>query len=439
MSRLLYVFFFAFTTVLSCTIKRSVIADQTRASHIEVEPMEQILITCEEMRRNGENIFSGDLDLGSGSFSPTLLESCSEQIDNLPALQELNKLAEQIRGDDFDYQYGTIAYLYGRLHQYAMLRLTFAPMVRVRLMEESNDYYTARLRPKTSQTWQYLQHWYLESFSNYQFKGKFEAEAERVRPVLIAHYQSRSKLNLHDAEKAADAVIMDILDYAAGHFPSSLELRTKPRFLSLYKNKGTTITQFKSAIESLPVSAQIDELNKALLTGQEIRFIETLVQAIGDVNQGYESPLFYALANLDYVNLLLNAGANVNYQNGFGKTILYYAIELDRPDLINFLIHAGAHVNHAYASVEELKKRALDFEKYGYHAYSIRHGRRTPLMHAAQHSNPEIIKIFIDRGANLLATDDLDFTARDYAKAYGRPENVAFLDGMYNTGAFPSF
>ncbi len=43
---------------------KNLIADQTRASHIEVEPMEQILITCEEMRRNGENIFSGDLDFG---------------------------------------------------------------------------------------------------------------------------------------------------------------------------------------------------------------------------------------------------------------------------------------------------------------------------------------------------------------------------------------
>ena len=56
------------------------------------------------------------------------------------------------------------------------------------------------------------------------------------------------------------------------------------------------------------------------------------------------SPLFMTCGdgNLEYVKILINAGADVNYQTESGETALYAAIISANPDLVYYLITHGA-------------------------------------------------------------------------------------------------
>src|ERR1044072_8567325 len=80
---------------------------------------------------------------------------------------------------------------------------------------------------------------------------------------------------------------------------------------------------------------------------------------------------------------LLSRGAQADYQNGFGKTALYYAIELNDLPLVELLLSSEADVNHRY------KDPPGKDDYMAQCAYDISQWRRTPLMHAAQYAGPE--------------------------------------------------
>ncbi|MEH1010730.1 ankyrin repeat domain-containing protein [Campylobacter concisus] len=47
-------------------------------------------------------------------------------------------------------------------------------------------------------------------------------------------------------------------------------------------------------------------------------------------------------------------------------------------------------------------------------------------MHAAAHATPEILKLLIDNGADMNATDDAGFNALDYAIKDKNEKNIKF-------------
>jgi ankyrin repeat protein len=55
---------------------------------------------------------------------------------------------------------------------------------------------------------------------------------------------------------------------------------------------------------------------------------------------------------------------------------------------------------------------------------------RKPLMHAAQHGNPELIKLLLQRGAKLNSTDQKGFNAADYTRAGEKAENLNYLKSL---------
>lgn len=108
-----------------------------------------------------------------------------------------------------------------------------------------------------------------------------------------------------------------------------------------------------------------------------------------------DTPLAKAIkkkASPEIIASLIQAGANVNAEDGMGKTsLMLAAMRTAHPEIINLLIRAGAKVN---AKNDE---------------------GNTPLMSAvACNANPEIITILINAGADVNLKDETDCTAFDH-------------------------
>src|SRR5207249_10944248 len=99
-------------------------------------------------------------------------------------------------------------------------------------------------------------------------------------------------------------------------------------------------------------------LNVALLRQRPPAHLTLLVDRVGSLNYGDESALFFALRNHRNVRFLLDREAKIDYQNGFGKTPLFYAIGFNDRPLVELLLGRGADVNHRYVSSD--KKDKLD-------------------------------------------------------------------------------
>ena len=163
-------------------------------------------------------------------------------------------------------------------------------------------------------------------------------------------------------------------------------------------------------------------LNIALLLQRPAGHIALLVDRVGPLDYGDEPPLLFALRNHRNVRFLLDRGAKIDYQNGFGKTALFYAIGLNDHKLVELLLDRGADVNHRYALVT--KKDAFDC------AYNIEHTARTPLMHAAQHADVSMLKLLVRRGARLHEVDGMGYNATAYALNADRPSNSTHLKSL---------
>lgn len=83
--------------------------------------------------------------------------------------------------------------------------------------------------------------------------------------------------------------------------------------------------------------------------------------------------------NTQIARSLLNKGANINTQDGYGKTPLIYAVEGGHIDTVKELLKHNAQVN---------VKSKNDF---------------TPLMYAAKNGNIEIVRALINKGADVNA------------------------------------
>ena len=66
----------------------------------------------------------------------------------------------------------------------------------------------------------------------------------------------------------------------------------------------------------------------------------------------------------------------------------------------------------------------------------LEHTNRSVFMHAAAHATPEILKLLIDNGADINATDDAGFNALDYAIKDKNEKNIKFLEEL---GLKPNF
>lgn len=122
------------------------------------------------------------------------------------------------------------------------------------------------------------------------------------------------------------------------------------------------------------------------------------------------------LGNLSCVELLLNAGANTDHQDRYGRTSLQLASKMNESSVVSALLSAGADVDLA------------DFDGW------------TPLISAAYNGCPEVAKTLLDAGASRELKNTNGDTALDVAMKWHQDGVEAVLrdDRHAETSVRPS-
>jgi hypothetical protein len=397
------------------------------------EPFHRTELTCAEMRRHPTQVFAEEIDLGSGIGSPVEVEyDCPEGLGALPFLSRLARLADAVRGEQDRDCGGTLIYAQQRYHDFELLKAGFAPALFQREAEavqarrgpehRADDLYPNQLR--------YFAVWSHESFSNFRLHRAFLAEYDRALPRLAAHYRRKFHFSVARSRAVARHGLMIYVKWAAGTFSEDV-LAAPPRLVQLAASPRSPLAELRVALAAIPPPGQetIDRaLKVALLHGKPRPYLALLAEKLTTLETGNESALFFALGNADDVKWLLDRGARVDAANGFGKTPLFYAIEMGDRRLVTLLLDHGAEVSHRYKKAAELAPDADSFG-CGEHHF-IRHPERTPLMHAAQHADAAMLKLLLARGARLQDVDGAGFDALGYAVLGQRPANVVLLTSL---------
>jgi hypothetical protein len=389
-------------------------------------------LSCAEMRKNPTAAFSRDLDLGSGSYSPTdIVFGCAGGLGTLPETRHLVRLGEAIRGRPLCG--GTLSIALGRYYDFELLKAGLAPELFLRQSEEAGKQQDPGPGARVPEAVKlaYFETWSLESRSNFRRHAAFLAESGRALPRLVEHYRRHFRFPETEAQAVARYALQRIADRAFGVFPSGKPLEAPPALVRLSMDPASGAADLRRALSAAPPPGpeEIDRaLKAALLHGKPRPYLSLLIERLDTLEWGDEPAIFFALGNRDDVEYLLERGAAVDAANGFGKTPLFYAIELRDLRLVELLLDRGADVNHAYKSAAELAPAGGPLDgscgPYG----GLRSYRRTPLMHAAQRGDLPMLALLVRRGARLADLDESGADAADYAVAARRPASVAYLE-----------
>ena len=150
----------------------------------------------------------------------------------------------------------------------------------------------------------------------------------------------------------------------------------------------------------------------AINKGDE-NIVQILIEAGANVNiqnkDGW-APLFFAVDKgyENIVNILLSKGADVNIQNFNGSTPLFYAVDIGYENIVKKLLSKGADIN-----IQDVN---------GY----------TPLFFAVENSegnpNPNIAQILINKGANVNIEANDGNTPLTLAQSKGNDELIRILE-----------
>lgn len=128
---------------------------------------------------------------------------------------------------------------------------------------------------------------------------------------------------------------------------------------------------------------------------------------VKDRNYDGNSPLHFAVenGNLEITEVLLNAGAKIDYKNSDKRTPLMMLDEDATPELVNLLLRHGATIDYT-----DKKKN-------------------TALILAAAYANKDVVQTLINAGANINAVNKQGETALMNAAENGETEIVQLLLG----------
>ena len=233
----------------------------------------------------------------------------------------------------------------------------------------------------------------------------------------------------------ATSVINEFLSFSVGKKVNKAKALTSEQKMMAQKLSQDELANLLYS-KNFSTAELTNLLDIALLNDKSGDMIEEIIRRGADLNLGDETPLFFALKNLENVKILLKNRADVNHKNFFGKSALFYAVQFEDAPLCEFLLKSGAKANESYID-ENTKMNMINFGQAQVEdTCGLEHTNRSVFMHAAAHATPEILKLLIDSGADINATDDAGFNALDYAMKEQNEKTIKFLE---NLGLRPNF
>ncbi|GAB3541642.1 hypothetical protein GCM10027343_12420 [Noviherbaspirillum agri] len=411
----------------------------------ELDPFADDNLTCGEMKKFPERVFSGGIDLGSGTGSPIDVDyRCPESLSVQKFMQKLLSLAEQIRGEDGPQVCtGSIVHALWRYYHFSLAEAGFSPNTLSRRLTSIHtgmdwkSFARAEGSDEDNQVIQYFKQWSERSRFNQDLFEGFIAEFDRVLPALVRYYEEKFGLSRPDAQIAAGGALMLVVQRAAGSFPQS-ELQPESVFVQLARNGRTTPEEIRRVLgenkndyyDPYFEDEVYQALRVALIHNRPLPIVSSFAdmlpqEAFEQLGRELEPLLSLAIGSQPNLEYLLSRKVPVNAANDFGKTALFYAIGANNHKAAEALMQSGANVNHAYKSASELRP---DGDACIYPG--LIHTKRTPLMHAAQHSDVKMLKLLIQAESKLDAVDDLGFNALDYAVLGKKKDNEIYLKSL---------
>lgn len=383
-------------------------------------------ISCDEIKAYKDEIFS-NLDI---DFLNTQIDfNCENSLLNLDFLNKLFDISKEIRGDRLNCK-GVMYNAKQKEFKFLLLKAGVAPEIYAKTLNDESSKIADDNRA-------YFRFWAYNSIGNFELFNNFWKEYNANMSNLVSFYKKRG-IDEGSAIFYATKVMNDFLNFSVGDFSYTImekvpditdfEKRISNPNFDLYALQETL---FKDKYSQSELS---NALNIALLHEKSIDFLEELIKMGAKVNEGSESSLFFALRNINNIKFLLKNGADINYKNTFGKTPIFYTVGFNDLNTTKFLVQNGADINATYISKNE--KFAINSNigmvtlPFYQNLCDLEHTSRTLFMHAAQHSNVEMLKFLMQSGADINAVDDLGYNALDYAKLGKKGENIKFLENL---------
>ena len=182
---------------------------------------------------------------------------------------------------------------------------------------------------------------------------------------------------------------------------------------------------------------------KALLITADPNCIQPNPKSIGlgiieDYKQVGHTPLVAAarVGNLEIAQLLLEAGANMDFQDVYLQSPLMAAAENGHLDFIEFLVKKGADVNlisenHGSALHRAAKSGYQEIVRYllerGANMDAYTYFQGTPINCAASNGHMEIVAFLVDQGASINTQDDKEVSAVARAAGRGDLQTIEYL------------
>jgi hypothetical protein len=264
----------------------------------------------------------------------------------------------------------------------------------------------APYRPSAEDTRSWIHQWGFKSLSRFRLVRAFESGRQDALKALARYYEE--SFGLMNSTEAASVILDNVL---TASFVVASARDPEPMQREIHD-----FTQGREEQASRLLRA-------ALLLGTSRDAVDDFIKAgaglTGDVSDGSrpdwrgtdrpEPALFYALEHPEEVRWILDAGADIDEGNSFGKTALMYAAHYDLADTVTLLLARGADVSRrTYAST------AMDT--------SMNFVHRTVLMYAAENASTGVIRALIQAGADTCA---LDSGNRDVANYLSRNRRLS--------------
>lgn len=369
-----------------------------------INPLDDMYIEEIEMEVFPHLVFEKEIDLGSGWGSPTDVDFYGDK-SLVKLLYDLgvDESVEDIRSDGSSFHSGTIIFAQRRYYLFYLLNLSYYP--------ENAPFEMYHSREEV-ENW--LLKWSFESIYNRKMYLKFKEDLTYANEEILEFY--KNTYSESDALKYTQKAIDTLLERAGGTFSAYYKeeyTSFSPLLESIIMGKSNEeIVENGKKVERLQL---IEGVKAAILTNKSYDLVKKLLE----IDTSIIDEIFHIALDNDKLTkkLLEDFDLNLEYENAFGKTAIFYAVQYNNLEVVKLLVEEGANINKQYKHTDD-----IDWE------YDIHRGERSVFMHAVMHSDIEILNYLVEKGIDYKLLDQNGQSGKDYTNESSKLEFLKRLE-----------